>query len=214
MRCRTPGVRTLLGALALLAGVPVQAQETPGPYFERASRSRAKGQESAPLFVYEFADFQCPHCARFALEVFPRIDSAFVRTGKVHWVFVNLPLPNHENAWAAHEAAACAGAVADRFWPMHDRLFAAQNEWIALTDVTALFARLAADAGIPAQPFAACVTGDRVATLLLRDVIFAASSRVNGTPAFIVNNEQTVMGLKSYDEWRDLLDKLLKARGR
>lgn len=215
MQRATPGVRALLGVFTLLASVPAQAQEMTGPYFERASRSRAKGQESASLFVYEFADFQCPHCARFALEVFPRIDSAFVRTGKVHWIFVNLPLPNHENAWAAHEAAACAGAVADRFWPMHDRLFAAQSEWSALTDATALFARLAADAGIPAQPFAACVAGDRVATLLLRDVIFAASSRVNGTPAFIVNNEQTVMGLKTYEEWRDLLDKLLlKSRGK
>ncbi len=206
----------LLALLPLLwADAPVRAQDSLAPQYERASRSRAKGQESAPLFVYEFADFQCPHCARFALEVFPRIDSAFVRTGKVHWIFVNLSLPNHENAWAAHEAAVCAGAVADRFWPMHDRLFATQGQWSSLSDASAVFARLAAEAGVPAQPFAACVAADRVATLLLRDVIFAASARVNGTPAFIVNNEQTVMGLKTFDEWRDLLDKLLlKAKGR
>lgn len=180
---------------------------------ERASRSRAKGQENAPLFVYEFADLQCPHCARFALEVFPSIDSAFVKTGKVHWVFVNLPVPGHVNAWSAHEAALCAGAIADRFWAMHDRLFAAQAEWSELDDPAPVFARIAKDAGVPTASFSACVAGDRVASLLLQDVIFAASSRVSGTPAFIVNNEQTVMGLKTFEEWRDLLEKQL-LRGR
>ncbi|MCI0435810.1 MAG: DsbA family protein, partial [Gemmatimonadetes bacterium] len=172
---RSTRMRTALRVAVALAGwllvagaLPAAAQDAASPWFERASRNRAKGQESAPLFVYEFADFQCPHCARFALEVFPRIDSTFVRTGKVHWVFVNLPLPNHENAWAAHEAALCAGAVADRFWAMHDRLFAAQDTWGELRDPTAVFARLAADAGVPAQPFAACTGADRVAPLILQ----------------------------------------------
>ena len=54
------------------------------------------------------------------------------------------------------------------------------------------------------------VVDDRVATVLLQDVIFAASSRVNGTPAFLVNNRNMVMGLKSFEEWRDILDKELK----
>jgi predicted DsbA family dithiol-disulfide isomerase len=51
---------------------------------------------------------------------------------------------------------------------------------------------------------------DRVAAILLQDVIFAASSRVNGTPAYMVNNQTSVMGLKSYDEWRDILEKAIK----
>jgi protein-disulfide isomerase len=196
--------------LAAGAGGQAAAQDgAPAPYFERASRSRAKGVEGAPLFVYEFADFQCSHCARFALEVFPRLDSAYIRPGKVHWIFVNLPVPTHANAWVAHEAALCAGAVADKFWTMHDRIFAAQNEWGSSADPVAVLTRIAREAGVPGQQFSTCIAGDRVASLLLQDVIFAASSRVNGTPAFIVNNEQTVMGLKSYDDWRDLLEKLL-----
>jgi protein-disulfide isomerase len=213
--------RFALAIAVLMSGLATDtsaAQDAAAPNtlsLERASRSRAKGQEGSPLFVYELADFQCPHCARFALEVFPSIDSAFVKTGKVHWVFVNLPVPGHLNAWRAHEAALCAGAIADKFWAMHDRLFAAQAEWSELDDPAPIFARMAKEAGVPAQPFAACVTGDRVASLLLQDVIFAASSRVNGTPAFIVNNEQTVMGLKTFEEWKDLLEKqLLRARGK
>jgi protein-disulfide isomerase len=210
-----PGTLAIAVLGAGLAVGPVAAQNASSSAIslERASRSRAKGQEGAPLFVYEFADLQCPHCARFALEVFPSIDSAFVKTGKVHWVFVNLPVPGHENSWGAHEAALCGGAIAEKFWAMHDRLFAAQAEWSELDDPAPVFTRIAREAGVPAQPFAACVGGDRVASLLLQDVIFAASSRVNGTPAFIVNNEQTVMGLKTFEEWKDLLEKQL-LRGR
>ena len=79
-----------------------------------------------------------------------------------------------------------------------------------LTDPAALFARYAKDAGVPAEAFATCVASDRVAALLLQDVIFAATSRVNGTPAFNVNNEVSVMGMKTYEEWKELIEKLLK----
>jgi protein-disulfide isomerase len=179
-------------------------------YLERASTSRAKGEQTAPIFVYEFADFQCPHCSRFALEVFPRIDSAFVKTGRVHWVFVNLPLPNHPNSWLAHEAAVCAGAVSDRFWQLHDRIFGTQAEWGAAADRSAHFTRYATEAGIPADAFADCVADDRVAAILLQDVIFAASARVNGTPAFNVNNDLSVVGMKTFEEWKEILEKSLK----
>jgi protein-disulfide isomerase len=212
-RASIPAV-TVATALAVLfvPRSPAAAQDAPNPLVEKASASRAKGKAGAPIFVYEFADFQCPHCARFATEIFPRIDSAFVKPGRVHWIFVNLPLPNHANAWVAHEAAVCAGAVADRFWPMHDRIFASQQEWQSLSDPSAYMTKIAKEAGVPAAPFAECVAGDKVAPLLLQDVIFAASSRVNGTPAFVVNNESAVMGLKSYDEWKEILEKALKSQ--
>jgi protein-disulfide isomerase len=199
--------------VSLSVFTPVHAQDK-DPFFERASLSRARGEEEATVFVYEFADFECPHCARFATEVFPRIDSAFVKTGKLRWIFVNLPLPTHPNAWIAHEAALCAGATGGKFWPMHDRLYANQNEWMSAADPSAVLARYAKELGVPAAAYAQCTANDKVAALLLQDVIFAATSRVSGTPAFIVNNEQSVMGLKSFEEWKAILEPLLKAKSR
>jgi len=209
----TPMRSIVMAALiALTAGILPETVAAQDAARQQASLSRAKGPKDAPVFVYEFADFQCPHCARFAVEVFPRLDSAYVKTGRVQWVFVNLPLPNHVNAWAAHEAAMCAGAVSNRFWPLHDRLFAGQAEWGEADDPGGVFRRYARDAGVDAGAFDQCVAGDRVAPLLLQDVIFATSSRVNGTPAFIVDNQQSVMGLKSYEEWKTLLDAALRAK--
>ena len=82
----------------------------------------------------------------------------------------------------------------------------------AAADPSVIFARLAREVGVPADRFAACVAADRPAPLLLQDVIFAATSKVNGTPAFNINNEQSVMGLKSFEEWKELLDRALAAK--
>ncbi len=198
----------LLGLLAVAQPVAAQGDS----FFERASRSRMKGPQSAPVLIYEISDFQCPFCAEFARTVYPRIDSTFIRTGQVQWVFVHLPMPNHTNAWAASEASLCAGALGDRFWQMHDRIFAGQDEWNVADDPAAMFARYASDLGIAADAYADCVREDRVASLILADVIFAASTRVSGTPMFIINNERTIVGLKSFDEWQELLKKEIERK--
>lgn len=203
-------IKTLgIAALVLFWAAPVAAQGG-NKLLERAALARSKGQTGAPVMVYEIADFQCPFCARFAKDVFPRLDSAYIKTGKVQWFFVNLPLPTHGNAWPASEAALCAGATADKFWPMHDRLYATQAEWSNAKDVKPWFDRFARELGVLSPDYQACLAEDRVATLIMQDVIFAASSRVNGTPAFVVNGEQMIVGVKSFDEWKDIIDKLLK----
>jgi protein-disulfide isomerase len=202
---------TSLAALFLLGCAllprPAAAQDA---LLKRAAESRAKGSPEAPVLVYEIADFQCPFCARFAQDVFRQIDSAYISPGHVQWVFVNLPMPAHGTAWVAAEAALCAGAVSNRFWIMHDRLYVAGEEWISADDPGAVLARYARESGVTMAGFEACVADDRVAPLILQDVIFG--SRVTGTPTFIVDNQQTVVGLKSFDEWREVLDRALRAR--
>ncbi|HEX6309568.1 MAG TPA: thioredoxin domain-containing protein [Longimicrobiales bacterium] len=197
-------------AAAVLAAPGAAQQPDHRALLERAGESRAKGSPDAPVLVYEIADFQCPYCARFAQDVFPRIDSAFIRPGRVQWVFVNLPMPSHRAAWAASEAALCAGAVSDRFWAMHDRLFGAPQEWTTAAEPAEVILRYAREADVAMDEFAECVNADRVAPLILQDVIFG--SRVTGTPTFIVDNQHTVVGVKSFEEWRELLEGALRRK--
>ncbi|HEX6133247.1 MAG TPA: thioredoxin domain-containing protein [Longimicrobiales bacterium] len=200
-----------LAAAAALLAAPAAAQQTEHrDLLERAGESRAKGSPEAPVLVYEIADFQCPYCARFAQDVFPRIDSAYIRPGRVQWVFVNLPMPSHRVAWAASEAALCAGAVSDRFWAMHDRLFAEPRDWTTANDPAAVIIRYAREADVAMDEFTECIARDLVAPLILQDVIFG--SRVTGTPTFIVDNQQTVVGVKSFEEWREVLEAALRRK--
>jgi protein-disulfide isomerase len=202
-----------LPLILLLCALPAGAQQQQAgqrSLVDRAGESRSKGSADAPVLVFEISDFQCPYCRQFALDVFPLIDSVYIRTDRVQWVFVSLPVPAHANAWVAHEAAACAGGVADRFWQMKERIFQQQAEWAGAAEPGTHMARYAREAGVPMDAWHACVQHDRVAPLLLQDVLFG--SRVSGTPTFIVNNQQTVVGVKTFAEWKDILDAALRQR--
>jgi protein-disulfide isomerase len=205
----------VIAALGLSATVSrVAAQETSAKdaavkIIDAAGMSRAKGSETATVHVYELADFQCPFCGKFAMELMGKIDSAFIKTGRVQWVYVNMPLPMHQNAWVAAEAALCAGAT-NKFWPMHDKLYKNQAEWSVSQDPAPMFARYAKEAGVAAEPFTSCIANDRVATLIVNDVMFGASARINGTPTFIINDEEQVVGMKTFDEWKEILEAAIK----
>ena len=203
----------LLAALSSsLAATPTLAQtvEPAAELLEAAAIARARGSEAAPVVVFEVADFQCPYCARFAEDVFPRVDSAYVRTGRVQWVYVNLPLPAHREAWGAAEAALCAGATSGRFWEVHDLLYAHQSEWSGASDAPARFASYAREAGISSDDYAACIAEDRVAPLIIQDLLGAAAANITGTPTFIVNRETKVVGLRTFEEWQQILDAALQ----
>jgi protein-disulfide isomerase len=139
----------MLFLLAQPASAQQQQQSGQRSLVERAGEARSKGSTDAPVLVFEISDFQCPFCRQFALDVFPHIDSAYIRTDRVQWVFVSLPVPSHANAWVAHEAAACAGGVADRFWQMKERIFQQQGEWTAAADPGVHMARYARETGVP-----------------------------------------------------------------
>lgn len=215
-----------LAALAALAGAMpglLGAQTTPAPgaaaapsgaILQRALESRTKGNPDAAVVVFEIADFQCPYCANFSRTVAPAVDEKYVESGRVQWVFVNMPLHTHPRAWHAAEAALCAGVAGDRFWAMHDRLFEEQQAWGRAADFGARFTEYARDLGVPMAEYRACVDEDQVATLILQDVGSAVSAGVDGTPTFIVMKGQTVVrrlvGVHSAEDWGKILDEALK----
>src|SRR5471032_2002658 len=87
-----------------------------------ADRGRIRGAASAPVWLIEISDFQCPYCKRWHDEVFGIVDKEYVQTGKVRLAYLNYPLSSiHANARAAAEAAMCA-SVQGKFWELHESL--------------------------------------------------------------------------------------------
>ncbi len=72
----------------------------------------------------EFSDFQCPYCSR-AADVVDQVKEKY--SDRVHFVFRQFPLPMHENARGAAEAALAANAQG-KFWQFHDKLFKNQTQ--------------------------------------------------------------------------------------
>ncbi|MFB5646483.1 MAG: thioredoxin domain-containing protein, partial [Nitrosopumilaceae archaeon] len=51
-----------------------------------------KGDPNAPVTVVEFSDFQCPFCSRFFTQTLPALEENYIDTGKIKFVYRDLPL--------------------------------------------------------------------------------------------------------------------------
>ena len=52
----------------------------------------ALGPANASVTITEYASMTCPHCAAFNADVFPKIKSEYIDTGKIRYVFREFPL--------------------------------------------------------------------------------------------------------------------------
>jgi protein-disulfide isomerase len=163
--------------------------------------------------MVEVSDFQCPFCARFHSESYPQIRRDYIATGKVKLAYVNFPLPSHEHAFPAAEAALCAGAQG-RFWQMHDALFQTQEVWSARPSALAYFDTLAARVGLKGPPFQQCMRDHVMRDLVQQDFDRGRASGVGSTPTFFVG-DTAILGAQPLAVFRRVLDSAIakSARG-
>ena len=94
----------------------------------------ARGNPAAPVSLVEYGDYECPDC----MNTEPTIKRLIEYFGdRLRVVFRHFPKNSiHPHASAAAEAAEAAGAQG-KFWEMHEKLFAHQQE-LAELDLTHL----------------------------------------------------------------------------
>jgi protein-disulfide isomerase len=176
--------------------------------------ARSKGAPNAPVTVYEMADFQCPACRMFTVTVLPTIDSEFVQTGKVRWVFINLPLTSiHPNAVAAAVVAMCA-ARQGRFWPTHDALYKQQDDWAKLAEPRSTLVKIAQRAGADRARLLACLNDGSVRKEVELDAQRASRSGASATPSFYIEGGLLQGAPYTPDPMRHLLDSIYALRTR
>ncbi len=141
------------------------------------------GSASAPVTVVVFSDFQCPFCSRGAATI-AELEKKHGPDG-LRVVWKNLPLPFHDRAKPAAEAALAVHARlgSDGFWAFHDKLFANQRD-LALESLL----RFAGEVGVrDLEAMRVDLTGHRFAARVDADLRLASELGVHGTPAFFVN---------------------------
>jgi protein-disulfide isomerase len=174
---------------------------------KRADHARIEGSASAPVWVIEVSDFQCPFCRQFHDESYGELKRAYVDSGKVRLAYVNFPLSMHRNAYAASEAAMCAAAQ-EKFWPMHDALFTTQKQWEGLAAPQQLFDSLAAAQGVDLASFRKCVSGHLTKPLIDADIDRATKQGVESTPTFLIGG-MMVTGAQPLANFRHAIDSAL-----
>lgn len=172
-----------------------------------ADRSRIEGDSTAPLWIVDISDFQCPYCAEWQRNTHEALRAEYVRTGKVKLAFLNFPLENHQHAMAAARAAMCAG-VQGRFWPVHDAIFETQSRWAAAADAAPVFESIARTAGVRIEEWKSCFTSGVMDPLIIADRDRAESAGVQSTPTFIVG-KLILRGAAPITEFRRIIDSTL-----
>ena len=157
------------------------------------------------------ADFQCPACRTFALETMPQLEREYIRTGKVRFVFIHLPLTQiHRNAVAAAEVATCAGRQA-RFWDMHDALFLRQAAWAPLDDPAPYLLALADSVGVDRKALTTCLTTRATRAEIEQDAYRAARTGARSTPTFYIEGG-LLEGSGPVTVYRRLLDSIYRVK--
>lgn len=165
------------------------------------------GDPNAPIVMVEFSDFGCPFCAQHARETFPALERDFIATGKVLYKHVPFVMGMFPNGDRAARAAECAGEQ-QRFWPMHDSVYARQDGWKRGADPDGVLHDLARRVMPDPERWAACYAADRQGARTAAANAAARRLGVRATPTFFVNG-QMVEGALPLPAMRQGLDAML-----
>jgi protein-disulfide isomerase len=146
------------------------------------SNDHIQGENTAPLELGEYGDYQCPHCGR-AYPIIKKMQRSF--GDDLKFVFRNFPLSEiHPDAFNAAVAAEAAG-LQQRFWEMHDIIFENQRA----LDFESLFF-YAKKIGLDLERFKNDIQKNSLITKVEQDFESGVRSGVNGTPSFFINGNK------------------------
>jgi protein-disulfide isomerase len=133
--------------------------------------------------LLEYLDFQCPYCraASGAIKAVVMADLA----GRVRLRVRNFPIrAKHPRAEATARAADAAGRQ-DRYWEMHDLLFA-RYDAVSDEDLRAY----AAELGLDLARFDADLADPALAAAIEDDLQAGLAAGVDGTPGLFIDGER------------------------
>lgn len=169
----------------------------------------ALGSKDAPVTITEYASMTCPHCAAFNEQVFPKIKSEYIDTGKVRYIFREFPLDI--KAAAGSMLSRCiAKDDAPKYFAVTDMLFRQQNDWV-VKNTTETLTRIGKQAGLTQQQVEACLKDQALLDKIAADQKYASDVlKVDSTPTFFINGEK-IKGETSFEEFAKKINPLLKS---
>lgn len=141
------------------------------------------GNNSAPVTIVTYSDFQCPYCNR-ARKTVDKLRAKYGQDLRV--VFRHFRLPFHKQAKPAAKAAEAARKQ-DAFIKMHDILFENQKKFSKVADIDSYLQGLARQLGLDEAKFIKDYGSKNTLKKIEKDFSSATRLGVHGTPHFFIN---------------------------
>jgi protein-disulfide isomerase len=186
-----PAVRPAAAPGAAVEAGPVRVELRPD--------DPVKGNPRAPVTVVVFSDFQCPYCSRVE-PTLAQVEKVYGDKVRIAWK--HKPLPFHPHAIPAAEAAEAAREQG-KFWQMHDKMFAAQQDLSP-----ASYERWARELGLDMGRFKAAIASGKFKARIQEDDALAGRLGIDGTPTLVINGEK-VVGAQPFEAMKVVIDRQL-----
>jgi protein-disulfide isomerase len=147
----------------------------------------AIGSPDAPVTLVEYSDFSCTHCHDLVPTIH-RLIEGYVRAGTLKIVYKPISFVNPPYSGEAASAAICA-ADQDRFWEMHDAIWAIYEQSGPQAYGKGLLAAQANRIGLDADQFRQCYSSSETAQALQTVLDEAQVMGVQGTPSLFLNGQ-------------------------
>jgi protein-disulfide isomerase len=132
--------------VVVFGGILLIKQDKAGaPSNGAQATNHIQGEGKTGVTLVEYGDYQCPFCGSY----YPILKSVQEKyNDQIYFQFRNLPLSQqHKNAFAAARAAEAAG-LQNKFWEMHDLIYANQNVWTPMDKPEGTFEQYATQLGL------------------------------------------------------------------
>jgi protein-disulfide isomerase len=163
--------------------------------------------EAALVTLEEFGDFQCSHCAQFALGMGKQVKEDFVDTSRIRFVFRHFPFIGEESFRAA-EATECA-ADQEKFWEYHDTVF---ENWKGVNQGAYSDDNLkgfASTLQLDRDAFDSCLDSGKYRGKVEEDLHLGERLGVNSTPSLFLEGRR--IQAASYSELKQLIESAIAA---
>ncbi len=168
--------------------------------------THVKGDPKAPLTIVEFADYECPTCARAVA----MLDEALAKHPKGLQIgFRNMPLTMiADHKWNLEAAAAAeAAALQGKFWEMHDVIFKRQEQQKPNTDFQpAQYDDWAKELRMNVEKFRADRSSDTLKRRVQKDMQDGIASGIGGTPTYFLVQGKKVQKIGSTQKMTAMLN--------
>lgn len=165
------------------------------------------GNPDAAVTVVEYASFTCPHCAAFHENVFGKLKTDYIDTGKINFIYREVYFDKY-GLWAGM-VARCNGPV--KYFGLTDLIYTKQKDWLASRNEAGIVAdlrKLGLQAGMSAEQIDECLNdGAKAQALVAEFQKNATEDEVSSTPTLIING--TKYQNMSYGELTAILDEQL-----